>query len=144
MDTDELIIPATGHKDSRWKSDGDVHWKECTVAGCGVVTVEKEAHEFNKAGRCQICKFSPDGETEATEETDPTEGTEATDPDDDGGSAATTAPGTTDETDPSDVGADPAGLWITLIVVGVLVAGGIAAAAVVLIKKHKKPEEAAE
>ncbi|MBE6917518.1 MAG: hypothetical protein E7470_06455 [Ruminococcaceae bacterium] len=144
MDTDELIIPATGHKDSRWKSDGNVHWKECTVEGCGVVTVEKEAHEFNKAGRCQICKFSPDGETEATEETDPTEGMEATDPDDDGGSTATTAPGTTDETDPSDGGADPAGLWITLIVVGVLVAGGIAAAAVVLIKKHKKPEEAAE
>jgi len=131
MDADELIIPATGHKDSRWKSDENGHWKECTVEGCGVITVEKEAHDFNKAGKCQTCKFSPDGATEPPEETDPTVPTV------NGDEIPTTAPSTPDVTDPSDDGTNQTGLWIALIVVGVLVVAGIAAAVVVLGKKHK-------
>ena len=144
VDADELIIPATGHKDSRWMSDGEVHWKQCTNEGCGVITVEKETHEFSKAGRCQICKFNPNEETGATEETDPTEGSEVTVPDDGGDHIPTTAPDATDETDPPDDDTNSGGLWIVLIVAGVLAAAGIAAVAIVLIKKKKKPEQAAE
>jgi len=137
MDTDELIIPATGHKDSRWKSDENGHWKECTVEGCGVITVEKEAHDFNKAGKCQTCKFSPGGANEPPEGTDPTEGEEATVPNVNGDGITATAPNTPNVADPSDGGTSQTGLWIILIVVGVLVAAGIAAAVVVLGKKHK-------
>ena len=137
VDTDELIIPATGHRDSRWKSDGDVHWKECTVEGCGVVTVEKEAHEFNKAGKCQICKFSPGGANEPPEGTDPTEGEEATVPNVNGDGIPTTAPNTPNVADPSDGGTSQTGLWIILIVVGVLVVAGSAVVVIVLRKKHK-------
>lgn len=140
MDLDELIIPATGHKDSRWKSDGDVHWKECSVEGCGIITVEKEAHEFNKNGSCKICKFNPNGGNGATDETDPTEGVETTPPDVGGDGTTTTAPDTTAPTDPSDDGAKRTGLWIGLTVTGVLVVACIAAAAAVLIKKRKKSE----
>lgn len=144
VDADELIIPATGHKDSRWKSDADVHWKECTVKGCGFVTVEKEAHEFNKSGRCKVCKYSPNGGNDSTEETDPTENEETTVPDGSGDSTPTTAPDTTDAPEPSESGTNQTGLWIVLIVAGVLVVACIAAATVVLIKKRKKPKQAAE
>jgi transposase-like protein len=56
-DKDSLIIPAAGHKDSKWKSDADVHWKECTVKGCDAITEEKAAHEFNKTGKCTVCGY---------------------------------------------------------------------------------------
>ena len=42
------IIPAAGHKaGTEWKSDGTNHWKECTVAGCGVIIDDSNAaHTF--------------------------------------------------------------------------------------------------
>ena len=42
------IIPAAGHKaGTEWKSDGTNHWKECAVAGCGVIIDDsKAAHTF--------------------------------------------------------------------------------------------------
>lgn len=50
VDGSEIIIEATGHKESKWKSDEDTHWKECTVKGCGEIVVGKEAHDFSKSG----------------------------------------------------------------------------------------------
>ncbi len=60
-DQDSLIIPAVGHKESKWKSDADIHWKECTVKGCGVIIEGTNAgHEFGKNDKCTVCGFKRD------------------------------------------------------------------------------------
>ena len=44
-DKTSVILAATGHSASDWKSDNTDHWKECTVVGCGVVIEgSKAAH----------------------------------------------------------------------------------------------------
>ena len=44
-DKTSVILAATGHSVSDWKSDNTDHWKECTVVGCGVVIEgSKAAH----------------------------------------------------------------------------------------------------
>jgi len=54
---DSLIIPAEGHKESKWQSDGDKHWKECTRSGCNtVIESTKAAHDFAK-NKCSVCGF---------------------------------------------------------------------------------------
>ena len=49
-----------GHIESDWKSDKDNHWKECTVAGCGVIIENsKAAHaDANNDGKCDICEYN--------------------------------------------------------------------------------------
>ena len=78
-DPNTLIVPASGHKDSKWQSDADCHWKECTVKGCGAVTAEKETHEFNKSGKCTVCGYQSANtpETSLTAETEKEAETEA-------------------------------------------------------------------
>lgn len=92
-DKDSLVISAAGHKDSKWKSDADVHWKECTVKGCGAITVEKEAHEFNKAGKCTVCGYKSGDKTDSGATTDVPQTTDKPNEQD------TTVPGTPDVTD---------------------------------------------
>lgn len=92
-DVDSLVIAAAGHKDSKWKSDADVHWKECTVKGCGAITVEKEAHEFNKAGKCTVCGYKSGDNTDSGATTDVPQTTDKPNEQD------TTVPGTPDVTD---------------------------------------------
>ena len=36
-DKTSVVLTATGHTPSDWKSDADNHWKECTIVGCGVI-----------------------------------------------------------------------------------------------------------
>ena len=44
-DKTSVILAATGHSVSDWKSDHTDHWKECTVVGCGVIIEgSKAAH----------------------------------------------------------------------------------------------------
>ena len=44
-DKTSVILAATGHSASDWKSDNTGHWKECTVVGCGVIIEgSKAAH----------------------------------------------------------------------------------------------------
>ena len=44
-DKTSVILAATGHSASDWKSDNIDHWKECTVVGCGVIIEgSKAAH----------------------------------------------------------------------------------------------------
>ena len=44
-DKTSVILAATGHSASDWKSDNTNHWKECTVVGCGVIIEgSKAAH----------------------------------------------------------------------------------------------------
>ncbi len=47
------------HTDSSWKTDKDNHWKICTDAACGTITVAKEAHkDQNKDSKCDICAYT--------------------------------------------------------------------------------------
>ena len=49
-----------GHIESDWKSDKDNHWKECTVAACGVIIENsKAAHaDANNDGKCDTCEYN--------------------------------------------------------------------------------------
>ena len=42
-DKTSVILAATGHSVSDWKSDNTGHWKECTVVGCGVIIEDSKA-----------------------------------------------------------------------------------------------------
>ena len=42
-DKTSVILAATGHSASDWKSDNTDHWKECTVVGCGVIIEDSKA-----------------------------------------------------------------------------------------------------
>ena len=59
IENGDLIIPMTGHKYGRWKTDETSHWQECTNPECGKTT-DKQEHicdnvpcESKKF--CQIC-----------------------------------------------------------------------------------------
>ena len=60
-DKTSVILAATGHSASDWKSDNTAHWKECTVVGCGVIIEDSKA--AHTAGEWII-------DTPATAETD--------------------------------------------------------------------------
>ncbi len=92
-DGDSLVIAAAGHKDSGWKYDENMHWRECAVQGCGTVTVEKEAHDFNKAGKCTVCGYKSGDKTDSGATTDVPQTTDKPNEQD------TTVPGTPDVTD---------------------------------------------
>jgi LPXTG-motif cell wall-anchored protein len=48
-DKTSVLLAATGHSASDWKSDNTDHWKECTVVGCGVfIEGSKAAHTAGK------------------------------------------------------------------------------------------------
>ena len=53
-------IAKLGHTQSDWKSDKDNHWKECTVAACGVIIENsKAAHaDANNDGKCDTCEYN--------------------------------------------------------------------------------------
>lgn len=60
----DLTIPVKGHKESKWKSNIDTNWKECTVKGCGAVIDGTLAeHEFSEKGKFEICGFKRSGGT---------------------------------------------------------------------------------
>lgn len=53
-------IAKNGHNESDWKSDKDNHWKECTVAACGVIIENsRAAHaDANNDGKCDTCEYN--------------------------------------------------------------------------------------
>ncbi len=74
-DKTSVILAATDHSASDWKSDNTDHWKECTVVGCGVVIEgSKAAHDFkwvvdkeatatkkgSKHEECKVCGYKKD------------------------------------------------------------------------------------
>jgi len=172
--TDEstLIIPATGHKESKWKSDPDMHWKECNAKGCDVIIDgTKSAHEIGKDNKCTVCgykKGTPVSETESAA----SESAEITEPDTTGADTTvpeTTAPETTEpestelphvsDTEPDQstaasvdtIGADTTpsgkvgiGMWIAVIVLGVVAVASTSVLAVMLVKRKKVTVEKAE
>lgn len=74
-----VILAATGHSVSDWKSDNTDHWKECTVVGCGVIIEgSKAAHTAgewiidtpatattsgSKHKECTVCGYTMTTET---------------------------------------------------------------------------------
>ena len=60
-----------GHTESDWKSDKDNHWKECTVAACGVIIENsKAAHaDANNDGKCDTCEYNVGTTTTKPEDT---------------------------------------------------------------------------
>ena len=51
-------ISKLSHTSGEWKKDASGHWKECTVTGCGAVTVAKTAHTPGAAATeetSQVC-----------------------------------------------------------------------------------------
>jgi DNA-directed RNA polymerase subunit RPC12/RpoP len=155
-DTDSLIIPAVGHKESKWKTDADVHWNECTVKGCGAVTTEKEAHEFNQSGKCTVCGFKTEKQTEPAEttvtpnpdETDSepsdtssengTPGSDHPDTNDTRSDETAPAPETSDVSTPGEDGESDTVMLIVMIVSGIIAIVCVVIVIVVLAKKKKK------
>ena len=123
-DDSEIIIEATGHKESKWKSDEDTHWKECTAKGCDEIVVEREAHDFNEAGKCTVCSYK---------QGDKDDSTQADDTDD---KPDTTPKGDTD--DDTAPAPDNTAMWIAVIACGIVALACIVVVAVVLAKKNKK------
>ena len=78
-DKTSVILAATGHSASDWKSDNTDHWKECTVVGCGVIIEgSKAAHTAgewiidtpatattsgSKHKECTVCGYTMTAET---------------------------------------------------------------------------------
>ena len=78
-DKTSVILAATGHSVSDWKSDNADHWKECTVVGCGVIIEgSKAAHTAgewiidtpattttsgSKHKKCTVCGYTMATET---------------------------------------------------------------------------------
>ena len=78
-DKTSVILAATGHSASDWKSDNTDHWKECTVVGCGVIIEgSKTAHTAgewiidtpatattsgSKHKECTVCGYTMTTET---------------------------------------------------------------------------------
>ena len=78
-DKTSVILAATGHSASDWKSDNTDHWKECTVVGCGVIIEDsKAAHtagewiidtpatattDGTKHKKCTVCGYTMATET---------------------------------------------------------------------------------
>ena len=78
-DKTSVILAATGHSASDWKSDNTDHWKECTVVGCGVIiegskaahtagewiidTPETATTSGSKHKECTVCGYTMATET---------------------------------------------------------------------------------
>ena len=147
-DVDSLVIAAAGHKDSKWKSDADVHWKECTVKGCGAITVEKEAHEFNKAGKCTVCGYKSGDKTDSGATTDVPQTTDkpneqdttvpgTPDVTDDPGENTTATPDTGDVSTPGSDNGNNTAMLIAVIASGAIALACIIVVVVVIAKKKK-------
>lgn len=124
VDDSEIIIEATGHKESKWKSDEDTHWKECTVKGCGEIVVGKEAHDFSKSGKCTVCSYRQESGDDSEQVSD-TDDKSDTSPDG-------------EKVDDEAPASDNTAMWIAVIACGIVALACIIVVAVVLTKKNKK------
>ena len=69
VDKDDLIIPATGHTESKWKTNRNSHWKECAVRGCKVeIPDTKNTHEYDENQICTVCGYEKGAKVSADEE----------------------------------------------------------------------------
>ncbi len=138
-DSDSLIIAATGHKESKWKYDEDIHWKECTVKGCGVIIDgTNEGHDFSDKDKCTVCGYKRGDvivEDTAQSEDDTNEPGSA-----DSSDGKVTSPDSSQSSDTSDGTKeqdDNKFMWIIVAAVAVAVIC-VALTAVVLVKKKGK------
>ena len=130
---DELIIPATGHKESKWKTDADSHWKECTVKSCGAVIEDtKQAHELDADGKCSVCGYnSKKGAVSSKDPADPS-----------GNTAAPEKPETSEKPEAENTNAavekESGGVSMsTVIIVAVVVAAAAVGGTLLVVKKKQ-------
>jgi len=147
-DTESLVIPATGHKESGWKKNADGHWKECTAKGCDDIIPDTQySHEFDENGKCIVCKYVMGGSSDTEEDTEDISETEDLTEDEAGsGEDDTSKESDTLKDDESDTDGEKTGdetpsdglsIWIVVIIAAV-VAAALAAVTVIVVKKNKK------
>ncbi len=140
---EETVIPATGHKESKWKTDENFHWKECT--SCKLVIEEtNNGHEFNDKNKCTECGFrreaeelEPPVDTETPDEETPDTET----PDEETPDAETPVdPDDIKENEdqiPVDEAENTDTPWVIIAIAAAVVIVGVIAATVVIGRKNK-------
>jgi len=133
-DLKDLVIPAAGHKESKWKSDADSHWKECTVKTCGVVIEEtRQEHQPGEDNKCTVCgrklkngaaavskvPEAPSGDMSNPESAVPSESTEA------------------DKTVSAPAQAENSGLSMSAVIAIAVVTAAVAVGATLFVVKKK-------
>ena len=121
------------HTDSGWLTSANAHWKTCTDASCGMITVAKASHaDANQDRICDICGYKAAAEAEPMPETS----TEIEDEvlDDEDSEAIGTLPEDHDG-QPKDEGSN---YWIWIILGSAILLGGGAAVVVILLVKRRK------
>ena len=161
IDESEIIIEATGHKESKWKYDEDNHWKECNVKGCDEIVVDKEAHNFNKSGKCTVCSYRQGNKDDSTQDDDSDDKLD-TAPDNNGSDNDNPDNNNPDNDDPdnnnpnndnpdnnnsdnnnnedhdTDSATDNTAVWIAVIASGIVAVSSIVIVVVVLAKNKRK------
>lgn len=67
--TDIMLAP-TGHEASAiWSFDKDHHWQVCN--NCNIVLIHTTGNHQNENGKCSVCGYSSDGETDIPQQTEP-------------------------------------------------------------------------
>ncbi len=56
---DDLVIPATNHSKTKWKTNSDSHWQVCAARGCGEeIEDSKGEHVFDDDNKCTVCGYN--------------------------------------------------------------------------------------
>lgn len=144
-DTESLIIPAKGHKESRWKYNEDSHWKGCTVKGCGEIIADTSGeHDYDKNNKCTVCGYKQGGavddviETTDAETGEIAESEETGKAEETGENTETTPDPDTDKDIPDASGMNSTVMWIVVAAAVVVVVVCVVVTTVVLVKKNTK------
>ena len=144
------------HTSSGWKNDATNHWKICTDANCGSLTVAKAAHtDKNKDNKCDVCAYAipktatsstnstaKDTESSATTGSDKNTDTDtATEPEDtvdtDTNVEAETDEAIETETENNKKDADNGNNLLIWIILGVVILALIAVIVILVLKSKK-------
>ena len=151
----EFNVPkAHAHTSSAWKTDSQGHWKVCTDASCGAVSVSKEAHkDTNGDKKCDVCAYAiPKGDDAITskptvnEPTTSNKDTSSKPAENKPESSVTTGtepepensvPQNTDNDEAQNTDEDNNGVWIWIVLAIVIVLAAAGAVVFIVLKKKK-------
>ncbi len=146
---DELTLAPKGHSLSEWASDGDFHWRTCTV--CNELLDETKLHhgDGDGDGKCDTCAYvAAEGTLPPVLSGDSTDGTSGDSTDGTSGNPSGDLPGDASDSDESrgsdgEKGGNGASalLFILLPVAGGALILIAAAIVVVILLKKKKAKE---
>lgn len=133
---EDTVISATGHRESKWKTDENFHWKECTV--CKLIIEEtNNGHEFNKNDKCTECGFKREAEEETPVDTE-TPDEEAPDtetPDEEAPDTETPAEPENEVNTPVDEVESGSTPWVIIAIIAAVVIVGAVVVTVVIVRK---------